>query len=337
MTKEKRKKDKAAKRLEIHNDVFADVFNTLLFKEKIIQPDELKPGVTNVLIHSKTDRQDNASEDKVNGVITEHSTELPTDFLGLEDKEGFRDVCKIYDNKALSIVSLGIENQSVKDNLMPLRVMMYDLGEYLAQVANIKSKRLPYLHGAITVVLNFSDRRWNKPKSLKDCIRRDRRLEPYISDYKIHVIDVNFLSDEEIDCLSSDLRGILRVLKDIREEKFEPAKYKFAFKHQEDAYGFISAYLDDDRFYKAIKKLKIEKSISKTEGTGENTMCEALDKLINEGEERGIERGTSQTLFRLVISKNLTVDVAAKDMGVSNEEFLEKMRESGYEIPKQIQ
>ena len=98
---------------------------------------------------------------------------------------------------------------------------------------------------------------------------------------------------------------------------------------------------DDDRFYKAIKKLKIEKSISKTEGTGEHTMCEALDKLINEGEERGmergIERGTSQTLFRLVISKNLTVDVAAKDMGVSNEEFLEKMRESGYEIPKQIQ
>lgn len=328
MTKEKRKKDKAAKRLEIHNDVFADVFNTLLFKEKIIQPDELKPGVTNVLIHSKTDRQDDANEDKVNGVITEHSTGL----LGLEDKEGFRDVCKIYDNKALSIVSLGIENQSVKDNLMPLRVMMYDLGEYLAQVANIKSKRLPYLHGAITVVLNFSDRRWNKPKSLKDCIRRDRRLEPYISDYKIHVIDVNFLSDEEIDCLSSDLRGILRVLKDIREDKFEPVKYKFSFKHQEDAYGFISAYLDDDRFYKAIKKLRIDKSISKTEGTGEHTMCEALDKLINEGEERGIERGTSQTLFRLVISKNLTVDVAAKDMGVSNEQFLEKMREAGYEI-----
>lgn len=336
MTKEKRQKDKAAKRLEIHNDVFADVFNTLLFKEKIIQPDELKPGVTNVLIHSKTDRQDDASEDKVNGVITEHSTELPTDFLGLEDKEGFRDVCKIYDNKALSIVSLGIENQSVKDNLMPLRVMMYDLGEYLTQVANINSKRLPYLYGAITVVLNFSDRRWNKPKSLKDCIRRDRRLEPYISDYKIHVIDVNFLSDEDIDCLSSDLRGILRVLKDIREDKFEPVKYKFTFKHQEDAYGFISAYLDDDRFYGAIKELRLYNTDNKTEGTGEHTMCEALDRLINEGEERGMKRGIEQGILlntmSLVSDGTITLEKALTKVDITKEQFLEKMREAGYEI-----
>lgn len=328
MTKKTRKKDKAAKRLEIHNDVFADVFNTLLFKEKIIQPDELKPGVTNVLVHSKTDRQDNISEDKADSVVADHSTEFPTDFLDLKDKEGFRDVCKIYDNKALSIVSLGIENQSVKDNLMPLRVMMYDLGEYLAQVANLKSKQLPYLHGAITVVLNFSERRWNKPKSLMDCIRHDKRIEPFISDYKIHVIDVNFLSYEEIDCLTSDLRGILRVLKDIREDKFEPVKYKFAFKHQEDAYGFISAYLDDDRFYKAIKKLKIENNISKTEGIGEHTMCEALDRLINEGEERG----KIKSLMELVSDGTITLEKALTKVDITKEQFLDKMRESGYEL-----
>ena len=75
--------------------------------------------------------------------------------------------------------------------------------------------------------------------------------------------------------------------------------------------------------------------------TGEHTMCEALDRLINEGEERGIERGiergTLDTLYRLVNSNTITVDDAAKDIGITKEKLLEKMRESGYGIPKQIQ
>ena len=55
--------------------------------------------------------------------------------------------------------------------------------------------------------------------------------------------------------------------------------------------------------------------------TGEHTMCEALDRLINEGEERGIERGiergTLDTLYRLVNSNTITVDDAAKEKDLS--------------------
>ena len=50
-------------------------------------------------------------------------------------------------------------------------------------------------------------------------------------------------------------KGILRVLKDVREDKFEPERYKFAFKHQEEAYRFISTYLDDNRFIREIEEL----------------------------------------------------------------------------------
>lgn len=359
-----KKKDKITKRIEMYNDVFADVFNTLLFKDDVINPDGLKPGINNVLVHSYedisrigvnqsaacqlNDNQPDTSQMYMSQPDTNQSDisqmdasqdDMESDGFditnfndNLYDKEGFRDVCKIYEDKALSIVSLGIENQTVKDNLMPLRIMMYDCGEYLAQVANLESKKLPYLNGAITVVLNFSNRRWIKPRRLKECIRYDKRLEPFISDYKIHVIDMNFLSDEEIENLSSDLSGILRVLKDVREDKFEPERYKFSFKHQEEAYRFISTYLEDNRFIRAIEELKDNNS--EKEGIGENTMCEALDKLINEGEKRGIELGTSQTLFRLVDSNNITVDVAAKDMGVTKEQFLTEMKAAGYKIPE---
>ena len=82
--------------------------------------------------------------------------------------------------------------------------------------------------------------------------------------------------------------------------------------------------------------MKVQNNRCKKEGKGENTMCEALDKLINEGEkrgmERGIERGTLQTLYRLIESRKITVDDAAKDMGLTEEDFIKKIKEAGYKI-----
>ena len=273
------KKDTVSKKIERNNDVFADIFNTLLFKKEVIQSQKLKPGVTNVLV---------------------------------ETKKGDK--------------SLGLENQTEKDNLMPVRVMGYDYGEYLGQISNVGSVKLPYLYPSITLVLNFSDTRWEKPESLKECIRYNEVLWPYISDYKMHVVDMNFLTDEEIGNFKSDLRGIFTLLKDIREGKFEPTKYDFCFKHPDDAYKFISVYLQDDRLEEVIHNAE------KKERKG-TTMCEAFDKLINEGIERGIERGIKQgiktgreegrisMLKQLIDSGTITTEIAAEQMGVTGEKL----------------
>ncbi len=197
------KKDIIDKKIEKNNDVFADVFNTLLFKEEVIRPEKLKPGVTNVIAEAKEG-----------------------------DKEHYRDECKLYEDSSLVVVSLGIENQTKKNNLMPVRVMGYDYGEYLGQIINVKKTKLPYLYPSITLVLNYSDTRWRKPRSLKECIRYNEKLWPYVNDYKMYVVDMNFLSDEEIKSFKSDLGGILKILKDIREDKFEPSKYDYQFDHQ---------------------------------------------------------------------------------------------------------
>ena len=134
------------------------------------------------------------------------------------------------------------------------------------------------------------------------------------------------------------------MLKYVREDKFEPERYKFAFKHQEEAYRFISTYLDDNRFIKVIHELKLQNNRGEKERTGENTMCEALDKLINEGEKRGeergekrgmecgIERGTLQTLMSLVDDGSITVEKALTKVDMTEEEFLAKMEEAGYKI-----
>lgn len=292
------RKDTVDKRIEKNNDVFADIFNTLLFKKEVIQPSKLKPGVTNVLVESKD---------------------------GIRERN--RDECKIYEDSSLIVVSLGIENQTERDNLMPVRVMGYDYGEYLEQITNAESFKLPYLNSSITIVLNFSDTRWGKPKSLKECIAYNEELWPYVNDYKIHVIDMNFLTDEEIGRFKSDLKGIFTLLKDMREGKFEPWKYDFRFKHPEDSYRFISAYLHDERLEEVMDSVASEKR-------EEKTMCEAFEKWINDrmeiGMERGIERGETAILISLIIDESITIEKALTKTSLTKEAFMNELYAAGY-------
>lgn len=286
-------KDTIDKKIEKNNDVFADIFNTLLFKEEVIKPQQLKPGVTNVVVEVKD---------------------------GVENR--YRDECKLYEDSSLVVVSLGIENQTKKDNLMPVRVMGYDYGEYLGQLINVKNVKLPYLYPSITLILNYSDTRWGKPRSLKECIRYNEKLWPYVNDYKMYVVDMNFLSDEEIGSFKSDLRGILTLLKDIREGKLEPTKYDFSFDHPEDAYRFISTYLQDERLEEIVY------SSAEKEGKENGTVCKAFDDLINKGHEEGLKEGKISMLKQLIDSGVVSMEEGAKQMGVTRDEFESMMNKN---------
>jgi len=118
-------KDKTEKVLEDYNDVFADIYNTLLFQEKFLEADKLDYGSTE-------------------SVYKAEQGEL---------KEQRRDVLKVYrDDMGLSLFSTGIENQSTIDKYMPVRIMGYDYAAYRNQINNEKK-----LTPVITIVLNFSD------------------------------------------------------------------------------------------------------------------------------------------------------------------------------------
>ena len=132
-------KDLAGKKIEDYNEVFADIYNTLLFGRAVLVPDGLGAGATESIY--KTDGRD------------------------VNDQR--RDILKHYRSKAnLLISSLGIENQTSIDGTMPLRVMGYDYGTYRQQVIDGEKKISP----VITIVLNFSDRRWQAAKRLHEML-----------------------------------------------------------------------------------------------------------------------------------------------------------------------
>jgi len=136
--------DKAEKKLEDYNDVFAEILNVLLFKKDLVEEGQLENGPTESIYKAEN--------------------------KGLRGQ--FRDTAKYYKKAGITISSFGMENQSVTDHDMPVRVMRYDYSSYRSQI-DAEKDRYP----VITVVLNFSDKKWGGPLHLKDMLEIPEGME----------------------------------------------------------------------------------------------------------------------------------------------------------------
>ena len=247
-------KDRAEKYLENYNDVFADLFNVLLFKKKWIR------------------------EEKLRSLDTESLYKAADGSLGLQR----RDILKEYGSGRFLVASLGIENQSTIDSDMPVRVMGYDYAAYRDQI-NKSKKRVP----VITIILNFSRTEWKTPLSLKDMFHLSEDLDPFVQDYKIHVFNIAFLPKEVRNQFTSDFKIVADYFAERDNPDYQPDTQ--AIQHVEAVLEMFRVFTDDMR-YDMIKSDVIEK---RRKG-GEVTMCTFVDRMVNLGIEQGIEKGIVQ-------------------------------------------
>ena len=247
-------KDRSEKYLENYNDVFADLFNVLLFKKKWIR------------------------EEKLRSLDTESLYKAADGSLGLQR----RDILKEYGSGRFLVASLGIENQSTIDPDMPVRVMGYDYAVYRDQIDK-SEKRVP----VITIILNFSRTEWKTPLSLKDMFHLSEDLDPFVQDYKIHVFNIAFLPKEVRNQFTSDFKIVADYFAERDNPDYQPDTQ--AIKHVEAVLEMFRVFTDDMR-YDMIKSDVIEK---RRKG-GEVTMCTFVDRMVNLGIEQGIEKGIVQ-------------------------------------------
>ena len=85
--------------------------------------------------------------------------------------------------------------------------MGYDYSSYRSQIDAGKDR-----YPVITVVLNFSDKRWNKPVNLKNLLAIPEGMENFVQDYKINVFDIAFLPDETINKFKSTFKHVAHFL-----------------------------------------------------------------------------------------------------------------------------
>ena len=265
-------KDITEKLLTDIDEVFADIYNNLCFKEEnIIKPDDLSSAsVTTVFI----------SNDVTRGLIS--------------------DVSKIYKNSNLTLALLNIENQSTEDSDMPFRIIGYEGAKYNSQLISGSNER----YAVATLVLNFNTKkRWSTPKSIKESLKNKYpiELDEYINDYKVNVIDVAFMDKEDIEKLNSDFKAVAKYyyLKRNNIEDFEELG-DCNLKYPVQTFATMKALTGDSRFETAyndyVETHKDDKGV---------TMEKILDDLINKGKSEGKELQAKETAINL---KNINMD-----------------------------
>ena len=112
------------------NDVFADIFNVLIYKGKCIVNEEELVEVSRI-------------------------TQYKSDDDILHEQE--RDIIKKWRGNGINLILLGVENQTKPDKDMPFRIIGYDGASYRSQLLEGKER-----YPVITIVLYFGEkRRWN--------------------------------------------------------------------------------------------------------------------------------------------------------------------------------
>ena len=260
-------KDITQKMLERYNDVFADIVNVLLFNGKRIVDED---ALTDTPVDSAL---------KIDGEI--HSQD--------------RDVAKYWKNSQINIALFGLENQTVPDKLMPMRVIGYDGAEYKKQV--LEENRYKKKYPVITLVLYMGyDRNWKYSNSLLDLLEVDENLKPYVSDYKINVFEIAFLDREKIELFKSDFRMLADYLYQMRTTN----SYKgdeSNIKHVDEILMLMSA-MSGFKNVENIIKVAHERKVSNMKGFFELAEEKGLEKGLElgrtEGREEGLQLGRTE-------------------------------------------
>lgn len=285
-------KDITEKTLEAYNDVFADVINVFFFQgEPVIQEGDLEDAQPR-------------SYYKADGKLREQE----------------RDVSKYWRRHKLRIALVGFENQTQEDKDMPLRVIGYDGAAYRNQIKSGSKERYP----VTTVVLYFNPKkRWSQPLHLKECFEIPEELKPYVNDYKVHLVDVAWLSREQVSQFKSDFRIVADYFVQMRENgDYVPSKA--TIRHVHEVMRLMAVMTGDTRFEEVYQ-----------EGAEGKNMCEFLDRLEARGEARGLEQGMAQGMAQGIARGEIRGMIkACREFGMDAAKILAKIM-SQYQLTEQ--
>ncbi len=258
--------DMTEKALETYDDVFADIVNNLVFQgRQRVKEEDLEQGRERSVYSGEK---------------------------ALREQE--RDVSKYWRKKNIRIALLGIENETQPEDDMPFRVIGYDGASYRDQIhydvdASGKRKKTFTRYPVITLVLYFGYKRhWDKAKTLYEVIgeRLDDELKPLVSDYKINLYEIAYITDEQLAGFKSDFRFVADYFVQKRKNGTYVGSHE-KVKHIREVLQLLAVLANDRRFS------EIERSFE--EGGEPGTMCEVLDEIeqrgIKKGEKIGEERG----------------------------------------------
>ncbi|MBR2812350.1 MAG: hypothetical protein IKD69_13315 [Solobacterium sp.] len=188
---------------------------------------------------------------------------------------------------------------------MILRVYGYDGAAYRSQLDAAQ------VNPVVTIVFNYSDEKWPADKkSLYALLKPDEGLKPFINDYRLNVIDLQFLDEKVLQALEGGFGEIVR---------FVASKDKKNFRFRD---GIRLEHLDAVRqtLYELTKDPRYTAAIVNEKGKEAVNMCEYMDYVNSQAKAEG----QLMIVHELIEEKGYTYEQAADLMKISVEEFAEK-------------
>ena len=285
-------KDITEKALVWYNDVFSDIVNNLLFDGKdVVSQSALRDTRTH--LPYKSDSKDIRDQDRDNSKIwLEEETEIRLSYFG-------------------------IENETKAEDDEPFRVIGYDGAAYRDQIYHFtdedgKRHKSIERYPVVTLVLYMGYKEhWNKAKTLYEGFTHpvSERLKPFVSNYKINVFEIAYLTDEQVARFRSDFWIVADYFTQMRKNNnYVPSERQLT--HVREVLDLMRVLTGDDRFTEYVDEFEKRK-----EGV---TMCEVLDKVENRGISIG-EQNAKNHMIRKLLNNGVDESIIADSAEVTVE------------------
>ena len=195
---------------------------------------------------------------------------------------------------------------------MPVRIFGYEGANYRSQLNN--QTIIP----VISLVLYFgTETRWHKPRNLKELLNIPPGLEAYVNDCHVHVFEIAWLPDEQINQFESDFGIVARYFSELRKNKNYVPDDTRTIQHVDEVLKLLAVMSGDHHYEKILAPAESKKEVT--------TMYSVAQRLEEQGLKKGIERGRAQERIELLVSLckagHISIDIAAAEMHVSKEKF----------------
>ena len=196
------------------------------------------------------------------------STLMGKELLPMETKR-YRDIVRKASINGDYMI-IGVEHQSTLDKNMIIRILNYDAQLYINQVESGKEVR-----PVGSFVFYTGDKEWTYPKSLKESLKIPPEMKDYINDWKLPVLELQKIDSgmlknqrlkEVVEISQSMFKGDYEKLRTNRMISVESFKMAAIFTHTD------------------IKEEDLPEG-------DEINMCEAMDRLFQRFEDRGMKKG----------------------------------------------
>ena len=210
-----------------------------------------------------------------------------------------RDIINTVELEDAIYCMFGIENQSTEDYTMPLRVMEYDVRNYMQQIKDAarteeqtKTKVKVKLKPIITIVMYWKPSQWKEAKELKDMFdekvfswMQANGMSQFIQNYKMNLFEPASATREDLDKFKTELKDVIAYVK-YSKNTDELKKYNDIYKPNlsKDTINLINVITNSNYQFQ--------------EGKETLDMCEAFEGIkqegIAEGKAEGIAEGKAE-------------------------------------------